>query len=167
MWKSFQFNSLSGILAKIMAKPGIDYIGITTPFYCVDGRGHLLMHKRSMNCRDEKGRWDTGAGQLDFGEDVEHGVLREVKEEYGCSGKILAQVPPHSVIRVQDRVKTHWLAIPHIVLVDPQKVKNNEPHKIEELGWFSLDNLPSPMHTALRRYIFKTGRIEILKKYIE
>lgn len=149
-----------------MAKAGIDFIGITTPFYCVDGKGHLLMHKRSKNCRDEKGRWDTGAGQLNFGEDVERGVLREVKEEYGCSGIILAQVPPHSVIRVQNGVRTHWLAIPHIILVDPEKVKNNEPHKIDELGWFSLEALPAPIHSALRRYIFKTKRIAILKKYI-
>jgi len=26
---------------------GIDYIGITTPFYCNDGKGNFLFHKRS------------------------------------------------------------------------------------------------------------------------
>lgn len=148
-------------------KPGIDYIGITTPFYCVDGQGHLLMHKRSSNCRDEVGRWDTGAGQLSFGEEVEDCVLREIKEEYGCNGKILFKIHPHSVIRIQNGVKTHWLAIPHIVLVEPEKVKNNEPHKIDDIAWFTLDSLPRPIHSAFRRYILKTNRLDILKQHMD
>ena len=36
-------------------KPGVDYIGITTPFYCNDSNGLFLLHKRSKNCRDEHG----------------------------------------------------------------------------------------------------------------
>ncbi len=62
-------------------RPGIDYIGITTPFYCNDGNGNFLMHKRSEQARDEKGKWDFGSGQLDLGEEVETGALREVREE--------------------------------------------------------------------------------------
>ncbi|HEY4495194.1 MAG TPA: hypothetical protein VI998_04000 [Patescibacteria group bacterium] len=30
-------------------KLGIDYIGISTPFYCNDGQGCFLLHKRSKN----------------------------------------------------------------------------------------------------------------------
>lgn len=39
---------------------GIDYIGITCIFFCHDGNGKILMHKRSKNCRDEIGNWDIG-----------------------------------------------------------------------------------------------------------
>ena len=56
--------------------PGTDYIGITVAFYCFNDKGQLLLHKRSQNCRDEKGMWDPGAGQLDFGEDLETGVRK-------------------------------------------------------------------------------------------
>ena len=52
-------------------KPGIDYIGVSTPFYCHDGQGNFLFHKRSQKCRDEQGRWDTGSGKLEFGLTVE------------------------------------------------------------------------------------------------
>ena len=146
--------------------PGIDYIGITTPFYCTDGKGRLLLHKRSNTCRDEQGRWDAGGGQLEFGETPEQGVLREVKEEYDCDGVILAQIPPISIFRKQNGIDTHWLALPFIIQVDPDQVKNNEPSKIEQLRWFTLDNLPSPLHSALEKDIIKTERFEYIKKYI-
>ena len=29
---------------------GVDYIGVTVVFYCHDGKGNFLMHKRSKNC---------------------------------------------------------------------------------------------------------------------
>lgn len=146
--------------------PGIDFIGISTPFYCVDGKGHILLHKRSKNCRDEQGKWDIGAGQLHFGEAPEEGVLREVKEEYGCNGVIVASFPPHSVIRTQKSKKTHWLSIPFIVKVDPKEVRNNEPEKIDEIGWFTLLDLPKPLHSVLKQYDLNSERMQVLKKHI-
>jgi 8-oxo-dGTP pyrophosphatase MutT (NUDIX family) len=59
-------------------KIGFDYVGITTPFFCHDGKGNLLMHKRSKECRDEPGRWETGSGKLEFKVSLEENVLREV-----------------------------------------------------------------------------------------
>ena len=129
-------------------KPGIDYIGVSTPFYCNDGKGHFLLHKRSNKCRDEHERWDPGSGQLEFGLTPEENVLKEVEEEYGCKGKIQKRLPAHSILREWDGHKTHWLAIPFFILVNQAEVKNNEPEKIEELGWFSLNQLPEPLHTG-------------------
>ncbi|XOU94808.1 MAG: NUDIX hydrolase [Candidatus Kerfeldbacteria bacterium] len=133
-----------------MNKSGFDYIGVTTPFYCHDGNGNFLFHKRSDKCRDEKGTWDCGGGRLDFGEDPREGVLREVKEEYGCDGNINEQLPYYSIIRKHDGKKTHWLSLPFIIQVDRNKVKNNEPDKIDEIGWFKLDQLPKPIHTGVK-----------------
>lgn len=134
---------------------GADYIGITTPFYCNDGNGKFLLHKRSQECRDEHGKWDPGSGKLDFGLTLEENVLREVEEEYGCIGVIQGVIPAHSILREHNGRKTHWLAIPHFVKVDPHQVKNNEPHKIDEIGWFTLNNLPEPLHTGFK-YSFDT-----------
>lgn len=138
------------------AKIGIDYIGITTPFYCHDGNGNLLMHKRSSQCRDEQGRWDTGSGKLEFGISLGENVLKEIEEEYGCHGELREQLPAHDIFRVQNGIDTHWLAVPFFVRVNPEEVKNGEPHKIEEIGWFTLDALPDPLHTGfaytLERY---------------
>src|SRR5215213_2336602 len=93
-------------------RPGIDYIGITTPFYCNDGEGNFVLHKRSESARDEQGTWDFGSGQLGFGEQIQEGMLRELFEEYGVIGEIQEQVPAHSIIREQNGRTTHWVAIP-------------------------------------------------------
>lgn len=147
--------------------PGIDYIGISTPFYCIDYKKRLLLHKRSNLCRDEKGKWDPGSGQLEFGEDPRKNVLREVKEEYGCDGKIIGELEPISVLRIHEGAKTHWLALPFIIRVKSSEVKNNEPNKISELSWFNLSNLPRPLHSAFEKYTLETNRIDFLKKYLD
>ena len=129
-------------------KPGIDYIGIATPFYCNDGKGNFLFHKRSDKCRDEQGKWDTGSGQLEFGLIPKENVLKEVFEEYGYKGEIQEQLPAYSIFREHNGEKTHWLVIPFFVKINPKEAKNNEPDKIDEIGWFTLDNLPEPLHTG-------------------
>ena len=130
--------------------PGIDYVGISTPFYCNDGKGNFLMHKRSELCRDEHGKWDFGGGQLEFGQDIAESVLREVLEEYGCKGEIQEQLPPHSIMREQNRVQTHWVVIPFFIRVNPEDIIHKEPEKKLELGWFRLDKLPSPLHSGVQ-----------------
>jgi 8-oxo-dGTP pyrophosphatase MutT (NUDIX family) len=136
-------------MKKIIA--GIDYIGITTPFYCNNGKGIFVLHKRSKKCRDEQGTWDFGGGKLKFFEQPEEGVLREVAEEYGCQGIIQEQLPPISIIRELNETKTHWLAIPFFIRLDITKVKINDPEKIDELGFFDLKKLPQPLHLGLKK----------------
>lgn len=140
-------------------KPGVDYIAITTPFYCIDGKGKLLLHKRSIHCRDEQGTWDPGGGLLEFGLSLEENVLKEVQEEYGVRGSIIEQVPAHTVLRILNGKKTHWVAIPFFVSVDPKKVRNNDPEKIDEMGWFTLQKLPIPLHSGFSISLNKYGRL--------
>lgn len=143
---------------------GIDYIGVSTPFYCFDEFGKLLIHRRSHNCRDEQGRWDPGSGRLEFGDDPELNVLRELEEEYGCGGQILEVLPAISVVR-EEGLRSHWLAIPFIVRVKHDEVRLNEPLKMLEMGWFDLNNLPHPLSSAFDNYIVKTDRIKYLERY--
>jgi ADP-ribose pyrophosphatase YjhB (NUDIX family) len=131
-------------------KPGVDFIGISTPFYCNDGKGNFLMHKRSKTARDEQDKWDFGGGQLDFGEQPQEGVLREVKEEWGVKGVIQEQLAAHSIFRMQNGVKTHWLAIPFFVKVNVKKAKIVEEGKFSEMGIFKLAKLPKPLHSGVK-----------------
>ena len=133
-----------------MSKAGFDFIGISTPFYCHDGKGNLLLHKRSNQCRDERGTWDCGGGRLNFNEDPDDGVLRELNEEYGCTGIIQEKLHYYSILRTHDGKPTHWIALPFIIQVNPSEVKNNEPEKISEIGWFKLSGLPSPLHKGFK-----------------
>lgn len=131
-------------------KIGIDYVGITTPFYCNDGKGNFLFHKRSQLCRDEQLSWDPGSGKLEHGLSLQENALKEIEEEYGCAGTIQEQLPLHDIFREHNGQKTHWIAIPFFVLVNPGEVKLNEPEKMLELGWFTLDALPEPLHSGFQ-----------------
>lgn len=129
-------------------KRGVDFIGVTCSFVCHDGKGRFLMHKRSKNCRDEHGRWDNGGGAHEFGSTFEETVIREIEEEYGTTPFNLQFIKTYDAHRkLADGTPTHWVSIVYAAQVNPKKVKNNEPYKIDELGWFNLDNLPSPLHS--------------------
>ncbi len=138
-------------------KIGKDYIGVSTPFYCTDGRGRILLHRRSKKCRDEQGRWDTGSGQLELGHTLQENVLKEVREEYGCKGAIIEQLPAVSLIRQHEGKPTYWVAVPFIIRVNPAEVRNNEPEKIDELRWFDFKKLPTPLHTGLTQTLAELG----------
>jgi ADP-ribose pyrophosphatase YjhB (NUDIX family) len=136
-------------------KQGQDYIGVSVVHFCHDGKGNFLMNKRSNNCRDEHGCWDNGGGSLDFGYTVEETLEKEVKEEY-CSEIISYDFLGYrDVHRKHNGKETHWLALDFKVLVDPNKVANGEPHKFEEIGWFTLDTLPNPLHSQLPDFFEK------------
>ena len=130
-------------------KPGVDYIGVACIFYCHDGKGNFLLHKRSKNCKDEQLTWDCGGGAMEFGESMEEAVRREVMEEYCVEIKKLQFVKADNVLRKNGDQKTHWLALVFACLVDPKRVKNGEPTKIDEVGWFTPDKFPHPQHSKL------------------
>lgn len=138
---------------KIDSKKGVDRIGICCVFFCHDGKGKILMHKRSRSCRDERGRWDCGSGSMEFGETFEECVRREIKEEYGIKPRALKLCGVTNVIRKNGREKTHWIAVIFAAKVNSKNVKTSEPHKIKEIRWFSINKLPKPLHSMLKKHL--------------
>ena len=135
-------------------KPGIDYIGVCVAFYLHDGQGNFLLHKRSQSCRDEQGTWDFGGGQVEFGETPAEAVAREVREEYGCEVTITEELPTVSAHRtLADGTPTHWLALCFVGTVDRSQAKIGEPKSMDEIGWFPIDALPSPLHSAKEKHL--------------
>lgn len=128
---------------------GVDYTGVTVSFFCHDGKGNYVMHKRSVNCRDEHGRWDFGGGGLKFNECLLDAVRREVKEEFGTEPLLIESIGNSEIFRIHEDTPTHWIAFRYRVLLDHDKVINNEPDKHDEMMWVTLDNLPSPLHSQL------------------
>lgn len=126
---------------------GVKFIGVCVVFYCHDGKGNLLMHKRSKNCRDEVGKWDVGGGSVEFGESFEEAVRREVKEEYGLDILKLNHAATTSVLRENNGIATHWVAAIFDVLIDPDKAIIGDPEKMENLEIFPFDKIPSPRHS--------------------
>ncbi|MFA5127203.1 MAG: NUDIX domain-containing protein [Patescibacteria group bacterium] len=134
-------------------KKGIDYTGVAIVYFCHDGQGNFLMSKRSKNCRDEHGCWDQGGGGLEFDHDVIETLKKEIKEEYCTDVLAYEFLGYRDVHREHGGQRTHWLALDFKVLVDQSKVKNGEPHKFEEIAWFTLDNLPEPLHSQTPNFI--------------
>lgn len=153
-------------------KQGTDCIGVTVVYFCHDGKGNVLLAQRSSSARDEQGRWDIGGGAVEFGAGVEETVRKELKEEYctdvleyeflgfrdvhrmyteeqGSSG---AGRPKPSLYAGKP---THWIALDFKVLVDRNKAAIGEPHKFVALDWFTLDKLPSPLHSQLPHFLEK------------
>jgi len=128
-------------------KKGIDYIGVTIMAFCHDGKGKFVMHKRSNNARDEHGRWDIAAGALEFGETFEESIKREIKEEYCCDVLELKRINVYNALREHNGQKTHWVGIAFLAKIDPKQVRIGEPEKMDDIGWFTPDSLPSPLHS--------------------
>ena len=134
---------------------GIDFIGVSVVYFCHDGNGNVVMGKRSNQARDEKGNWDIGGGGLEVEDTVEETLRKEIKEEYGTDVISFEFLGYRDVIRKQNDKQSHWVALDFKVLVDPAKVVNGEPHKFDEVKWFTLQNLPSPMHSQLPLFLEK------------
>lgn len=135
-------------------KKGVDFIGITCVFYCYDGKGNLLMSKRSQNCRDEKGVWDCGSGSMEFGEaSLESACHREILEEYCVEPKKITHCGTVNVLRNNDGVETHWIGFIFTALVDPDKCRIGEPEYIDEIRWFPIDDLPEPRHSMFDKHL--------------
>jgi len=133
---------------------GVDYTAMAVAFCCHDGKGNFLLHKRSQNCRDERGAWDCGAGQLEFGESIEEGLRREIREEYGCEAEIGEQIGVYTRSRVNhEKQPTHWLSVAYFAQVDPDQVVLNEPKSMDEIGWFRFGEFPEPLHTSWQKVI--------------
>ena len=144
--------------------PGVDYTGVSIGFLCHDGQGNFLFHKRSKHCRDEQGKWDWGGGKMEFGETIEQALRREIKEEYGCDVFSIDEVlrPVDWVNEIGGKL-SYWVILHHIVRVNRDEVKNNEPRSIDEIGWFTLDTLPTPMHRGVAAEVKLFN--SIIKKY--
>jgi len=136
---------------------GFDYPGMAVVFFCHDRDGNFLMQKRGENAKDENGRWDIGSGGVEFGHNLLYTLKKEIKEEYSTDILKCEPLGYRELFREHQGERTHWVGFDYKVLVDKSKVRNGEPHKFDDIGWFTLDNLPSPLHSQFPNFVKKYG----------
>ena len=141
----------------LRAHKGVSFVGVATCFFCHDAEGNLFMARRSNNARDERGNWDFGSGGLKWGVSAEDNVYREVEEEYGTKPVAIQFLGYRDAFReLADGTPTHWVVLDFLVRVDRASVVISEPEMFDDSGWFTANNLPSPLHSqipfALKKY---------------
>lgn len=125
----------------------------------LNNKGEVFLSKRSKHARNQRGCWETPGGVVNFGEKREDTIRREIKEEFGVNIEIIKELQTDDEILVKE--KQHWVATMYIV-----KIKGNrepkimEPHKCDTIGWFVLNNLPSPLS-----YITKLN-MQVYREYL-
>ena len=125
-------------------KRGIDYIGVSVGAMVLNDKGQLFLSKRSQNCKNERGHWETPGGSVELGETLEEAVKREMVEEYGVDIEIIEQFP--AVDHLIPAEGQHWVATTFLARFKPgQDPKIMEPDKCDEIGWFAFDKLPEPL----------------------
>jgi 8-oxo-dGTP diphosphatase len=139
-------------------KKGVEHIAIGVCYFCHDGAGRVLLSKRGARCRDEHGRWDAGGGGIEFGHSAEETLRKEIREEYGADVLEYEFMGFRDLFRDQGGVPTHWVMLDFKVRIDPAQAKNGEPDKFDEVAWFPLDRLPTPMHSAWQAFFDKNEK---------
>ena len=134
-------------------KKGEDYTGVAVVFLCHDGDGNFLLSKRGVNSRDEHGTWDPGGGSVEFGDTIEDTLRKEILEEYCTDVLDYEFLGYRDVHREHEGKKTHWVVLDFKVLISKGTAKNGEPHKLDAVDWFTLGNLPTPVHSQFPHFL--------------
>lgn len=128
-------------------KPGKDYIGVGVGVMIFNDKGELLLAKRGRAAKNERGHWEVPGGSVDFGETRAEAAIREAREELGLDVVIV-----HELLGIDHLIpaeEQHWVTTPFIVEIPAgQEPRIMEPHKCDELAWFSIDELPEPLSIA-------------------
>lgn len=102
-----------------------------------------------------EGTWGSVGGHVEFGESPIETARREAREELGIEiGNI--QFATCSSIRIEGK---HYIDISFTAEIVFGEPSIQESDRIECIGWYPLDNLPSPLFAPVRILLeqLKTG----------
>ena len=104
--------------------------------------GKVLLLKRAGGTTGI-GEWAIPGGGVEYMEDPVDAAKRELREETGLTANLLEMAGYSN--DTHHREKLHYVTLTFIA----QQIKGvahiAEPHKCSEIGWFSIDSLPSPL----------------------
>lgn len=118
---------------------GKDYIGVSVGAVIVNNQGKLFLALRGEGVRNEPGLWEFPGGGLEFMEEFEDAIQRELKEEHGVSVEILDTIAiGNNIIRTEGQ---HWVAPLFLCQITTGDPEIQEPHKCKDIGWFSVSEI--------------------------
>src|SRR5581483_1200758 len=132
-------------------KRGTDYIGVGCGALIVNQASEVLLMKRTKMAQNEAGFWSKPGGAVELGETVEDAIKREVKEELNVEIELTKFLG--YVNHILPQKHQHWIAISYLARIVGGELKNMEPDKVDEIQWFSLDQLPENLTQTTREPI--------------
>lgn len=139
--------------------PRVDQTLLVTAAIIHDGQ-RLLIAQRRFDSKNEGGKWEFPGGKVEFAENPETCLIREMKEELGVDIRIerLFNVVSH-VFEVSGQVR-------HIVLLSYiAGIVNGEPRpiEVETLRWIDINELSefqfASADTTIVKKILGDGKI--------
>ena len=126
-----------------MVKIGTDVIGVGVGAMVFNDQGEVFLAQRGPNARNERGTWEFPGGGVEFGERLVAAITREFAEEYGMVIEI------SDLLKVDDHILPdegqHWVSPTYLARHVSGEPRILEPGKCSAIGWFRLDDLPSPL----------------------
>jgi len=140
-------------------KPGKDYIGIGCGALIVNDKNETLLIKRTSKSQNEAGFWSKPGGTVEFNEKVEDAIIREIKEELGIDIELTKLLGfTNHILNSENQ---HWVAINYLAKIISGEPRIMEPDKMEEIKWFSFNNLPNKLTQTtkdpIREYLGQTS----------
>jgi ADP-ribose pyrophosphatase YjhB (NUDIX family) len=118
------------------------YCGRTATAIILYSEGRVLLIKR--DTLPFKGFWALPGGRMDPGEVVEQTCVREVKEETGLDVEIVCKVGDYHEYGSREGVDYDYYPACFVVNVVGGTVVGQES-EVQEIGLFSLNELPEPL----------------------
>ncbi len=135
-------------------KQGIHYIGVGVGGVIFNSTGRVLLALRGREARNETGKWEFPGGAVEFGETLEDALKREIREEYGI------EIDVEKLIDVVNHIipaeRQHWVSPTFICRLANGMPVIREPHKCEQIGWFTLDEIEDLDLTIASRKSFES-----------
>jgi len=128
---------------------GKDYIGVGVGAVILNDKAEILLLLR--NKPPEKNFWSIPGGSVEFLETIEDAVIREVEEEIGLKIEIerLLGVTNH----ILEQENSHWVSPVFLAKIISGEVRNIEPSKHLDIGWFPLADLPENITLTTREAV--------------
>jgi mutator protein MutT len=121
----------------------------------------VFLAKRGKAARNERYKWEFPGGSVEFGENLEDAVVREVKEEYDfdISVEQLLDVVNHFI----PDERQHWISPTYLCKYTGGSPRIMEPDKCEDIGWFNLDSIPEAELTIASMKSLKSLKLYLIK----
>ncbi len=132
------------------------YVGSSYLFLIQDNK---ILLQRRFQTGFEDGNYGVPAGHLDGGETAREGGAREIHEEIG----IEVQPGDLQIVHVMHRRASKDERIDFFMTANTYTgtIRNNEPHKCDDLQFFPLNDLPENMVDYVRAAIenYRSGTL--------